>query len=400
MNILNIHNHHAHPGGMEVLYAALTKLLRERGHAVTDVSKQNAELASLSKKLMAFAGAIHSPSVYKELAAVIGQTSPKLAHVHNIYPQFSTSALDALHDAGVPVLLHVQDYKLTCPTAQHLRQGKLCEKCLTGSQFNCAIHNCRGSRSMSVAYTARNAWARSSGRLERAISRYLCPTKFVADLTIRGGYPADRVRVIPNFCDLPDVPPRESAGQYIGYIGRISPEKGLDVLIEAARKNGISTKIAGNTHLMPQLLDNLPGNVEFVGQLDRPGIANFLNGMTALVVPSVWYEAFGIVCVEALSRGIPVIASDIGGLPEVVWHNETGLLVPPNDPAALAQAMQQLWDDPAYAKQLGHRGYVVARERFTVEAFYKNLNSIWSELLETDRSAAPLTAQNTIRATS
>jgi len=390
VNILNLHNAHAFPGGMEVLFAALSKLLRERGHTVTDVSKHNSELSSTYKKLAAFAGAIHSPTVYKEITKLIKDTAsddgvPTVAHVHNLYPQFSTSALDAFYDNDIPVLIHVQDYKLTCPAAQHRRDGKTCEKCVTGSQLNCAVHNCRGSRAMSTAYALRNAWARGSGRIERSVSMYLCPTQFVADLTIRGGYPADRVRVIPNFCDLPDVPPRESAGEYIGYVGRISPEKGLDVLVDAARRNGLATKIAGDPHLMPELLKNVPANVEFVGQLDRAGIARFLDGMKALVVPSTWYEAFGIVCVEALSRGIPVIASDIGGLPEVVWHNETGLLVPPGDSVALAEAMQQLWDDPALARKLGHRGYAVARERFTVSAFYQNLTSIWAEL-----SAAPL----------
>lgn len=381
MKLLNVHNVHAHPGGMEVVFTGLSKLLRERGHDVVDLAKDNGDLRGLFAKLAAFGGAIHSPSVYREVTELMKREQPRLAHVHNLYPQFSTSALDAMHDAGVPVLMHVGDYKLTCPTAQHLRHGKICEKCVTGSQFNAAIHNCRNSISMSVAYAARNAWARGSGRIKRAVSLYLCPTQFTADLIIRGGYPADRVRVIPNFCDLPDAPPRQGVGEYVGYIGRISPEKGLDVLIDAARRTGLPTKIVGDPSLMPELQTKLPAGVQFVGKLNRQQVDAFLQGVRVLVVPSVWYEVFGLVCIEALSRGIPVIASNIGGLPEVVEHEKTGLLTPAGDAAALAHAMQRLWDDTDLNQSLGLAGYHAVRQKFTPEAFYRQLVQLWGEVL-------------------
>lgn len=381
MKLINIHNHHALPGGMEVIFAALTRLFRERGNEVVELSRNNSELKSLWQKLGAFGGAIYSPSTYRMLKELLDKERPQIAHVHNLYPQFSTSALDALYDAGVPVILHAQDYKLTCPTAQHLRKGKICEKCLNGREFYAAIHNCRGSVPMSVAYAMRNTWARWSGSVKRGVSIYACPTKFVADLLIRGGLPQERVRVIYNYCDLPESAPRSGPGEYVGYLGRISPEKGIDVLIDAARRTGIPTRIAGDPSPMPELQENLPANVEFVGKLSREGVATFLEGVRVLVVPSVWYEAFGLVCVEALSRGIPVIASDIGGLPEVVHHGKTGLLTPPGNATSLAESLQTMWDDPSYAQRLGAQGRQVVRERFSADAFYRQVSGIWSELL-------------------
>ncbi len=380
MKILNLHNIHAHPGGMEVVFAAIARLFRQRGHQVIDLSKNNTELGSLWSKINAFAGAIYSPSVYRELSALIQRESPDVAHVHNLYPQFSTSALSAFYDAGVPVILHAGDYKLTCPTAQHLRNGQLCTKCLGGREHYAAIHNCRGNMSMSVAYAARNAWARTSGIVHKAVNVYACPTRFVADLLIQAGYPSERVRVVYNYCDLPPAPQRTSQGSYIGYLGRISPEKGVDVLIDAARRSGIPTRIAGDASLMPELSVNLPANVQFVGRLDREQIDAFLSDMRALVVPSVWFEVFGLVCVEALSRGIPVIASDIGGLPEVVHHERSGLLVPANDPIALAGAMQTLWDQPNLASEYGLAGQEVVKRLFSPDAFYRQMRELWSDL--------------------
>lgn len=380
MKLFNVHNNHTLPGGMEVLFAAISKLLKERGHDVVDIARHNADLKNVWSKFAAFGGAIHSPSVYREFTKLIADHKPAIAHVHNLYPQLSTSALDAFHDAGVPVVMHVQDYKITCPTAQHLRKGEICEKCMNGHEYWAAIHNCRGSVPMSIAYSLRNAWARKSGRLERAVSAYVCPTRFVADLIIRGGFPADRVKVVPNFSDLPDVPFREPGGDYVAYVGRISPEKGLDVLIDAGRRTGLPVKIVGDPSQMPELQTNLPANVQFVGKLDRHEMPGFLNRAKMLVVPSVWYEAFGIVCVEALSRGIPVIASNAGGLSEVVEHDRTGLLVPPRDPVSLGKAMQLLWDDVALARRLGECGYHTARQRYTPAAFYEGIRSVWAGL--------------------
>jgi glycosyltransferase involved in cell wall biosynthesis len=233
---------------------------------------------------------------------------------------------------------------------------------------------------MSIAYAARNAWARTSGIVHKAVSVYACPTRFVADLLIEAGYPSDRVRVVYNYCDLPPAPKRTSQGSYIGYLGRISPEKGVNVLIDAARRSGIPTRIAGDASPMPELSANLPANVHFVGKLDRQEIDAFLSDMRALVVPSVWYEVFGLVCVEALSRGIPVIASDIGGLPEVVHHERTGLLVPANDPIALAGAMQTLWDQPQLAAEYGLAGQEVVKRLFSPDTFYRQMRELWSDL--------------------
>ncbi|HEX8340325.1 MAG TPA: glycosyltransferase [Tepidisphaeraceae bacterium] len=393
MKVLNVHNVHAHPGGMEVVFTGLTRLLRGRGHDVVELSKDNTQLKSLFSKLAAFGGAIYSPSVYREVRELAERQRPAVAHVHNLYPQFSTSALDALHDAGVPVILHAGDYKLTCPTAQHLRHGTICEQCLGGREWNAAIHNCRGNLPMSVAYAARNAWARVSGSVHRAVSVYACPTRFVADLLVRGGYPADRVRVLPNFLDLPDAPPPPRLGDCVGYLGRISGEKGIDVLIEAARITGCETRIAGDATHAPALLANLPPNATAVGRIGREGLDAFFADLRVLVVPSVWYEVFGLVCIEALSRGVPVIASDIGGLPEVVTHERTGLLVPPGDAAALSAAIRRVTDDEPFARALGARGREVVRESFSAEAFYRQLQSVWDGVLSQSLTDVALAAR-------
>ncbi|MFT3786354.1 MAG: glycosyltransferase family 4 protein [Tepidisphaeraceae bacterium] len=373
MRVINVHNHHVLPGGMEVLFASITNLLRSRGHDVITLERQNKDLRGLSGKLRAFGSMVYSPSAKREMTALLKDQQPSVVHVHNLYPQLSPSIIDACADAGVPVVMSIQDYKLTCPTAQHLRDGTLCEKCVGGHEQWCAIHNCRGSRPMSVAYALRNAATRVTKKVHRGVSAYLCCSQFVANQHIKGGFPADRVKVLYNFADLPDAAPRESDGDYAAYIGRISPEKGLDVLIDAARRTGLPVKIAGDPVAMPELLRDVPANVQFVGKLSRDAVPEFLRRARYLVVPSVWWEAFGIVCAEAMAYRLPVIATAAGGLPEVVDHGVTGLTVPMRDGAALAEAMTALWNDPAKARAMGEAGRVKALREYSPDVYYQRL---------------------------
>lgn len=379
MKILNIHNIHAHPGGTEVFFDALTRLLRGRGHEVVTLARDNTDLQGLFAKLSAFGAMIYSKSVYQEIRQLCEREKPAAAFVHNLYPQFSVSALDALRDAKVPVLMYVHDYKLTCPTAQHLRNGEICEKCLGGREYYAALHNCRGSRAMSTAFAIRNAWARRSGSIEKSVTRYICPTQFVADQIGKGNYPKDRMRVIPHFVDLPDAPMREGVGEYFAFVGRVSPEKGVDTLIESARATGLPVKIAGDPAQFPGVTETAPKNVEFVGKLNRDQLQVFLSNVRALIVPSAWFEVFGLVVIEALSRGIPVIASRIGGLPEVVQDGQTGLLVEPRNVTQLSEAMQRLWNSPDLAREYGQRGYDHVRREHSVETYYQRLTALFTE---------------------
>jgi glycosyltransferase involved in cell wall biosynthesis len=382
MKVINVHNRHAGPGGMEVLFESITRLLRSRGHSVVVVEKDNKDIRGLKGKLTSFGSMIHSPTAKREMIELIRRESPDVVHVHNLYPQLSPSVIDACVESNVPVVMSVQDYKLTCPTAQHLRKGKVCEKCTTGRDWWCAVHNCRGSRAMSTAYAVRNMVARARGNIHRGVDAFLCCSQFVSDQIVRGGYPQDKARVLFNFADLPDAPPRATTGEYVAYIGRISPEKGIDVLIDAARRTGIPLKIAGDPSPMPALQQNLPANVEFVGSLRREQIPVFLGNARMLAVPSVWYEAFGIVCAEAMAYRLPVVASRMGGLPEVVDHGRTGLCVTAGDAGAWADAIVKLWEDQSLSTRMGEAGREKALREFSPDVYYQRLTRHYQSVMK------------------
>lgn len=393
MRIVNAHNHHVGGGGMEVLFESITKLLRERGHEVHVIERQNKDLRGLTGRLGALGSMVYSPAAKREMAKVIADFKPDVVHLHNLYPQLSPSVIDACNEAGVPAVLAVQDYKLTCPTAQHLRDGKVCEKCLGGHEQWCAIHNCRGSVTMSIAYAIRNAAARKSGRLHDGITRYLACSAFAKRQIVRGGYDGDRTIVIPNFSALPiDDSPR-GAGDYIAYVGRISPEKGLPILIEAAKRLGVPVKIAGDTAKMPELPSTAPSNVEFVGPVKRDALPAFYRNARCLVVPSVWYEGLPVVCAEAMGYGTPLVVSDIGGLAESIEPGVSGQLCPVGDVDAFAAAIDAYWKNPDLARAHGAAARERARHEFSLDAFYGRLVAAYHVAIQSARRSLPQVAE-------
>ena len=250
LRVLNVHNHHVGPGGFEVFFEGVTDILRHHGHHVATFERNNSDIQTAFEKLSAFGSAIYSPSSRRAFEAVLRGERVDLVHLNNIWPLVSPSVIDACRDAGVPVVMSMQDYKLTCPAGQHLREGKVCEKCMNGREYWAAVHGCRNGRVWSTAYSVRNVVNRLRGPFHDGVTLYLPCTQFVADHLVRGGYDAAKMHVLPDFSDLPDggefESERRSPGTYVGYVGRISPEKGLPVLIEAARRTGLPVKIAGN----------------------------------------------------------------------------------------------------------------------------------------------------------
>ena len=395
LRVLNLHNIHAERGGMEVYFDAMTAVLRDHGHKVETYTRDSAEIATPLQKVRAFASAVHSPSSREAVRTIIERERINLVHLHNVWPLISFSVLTACREAfggrGVPVVMSVQDYKLTCPAGQHRRDGKVCTKCVGGNEHWCAIHGCRQNRVWSAAYAVRNVVTRRRGLVKDGVTLYLPCSNFVRDHLVGAGYNADRVRTLPNFTALPDEPVdpvAKARAPYISFVGRVSPEKGLDVLLDAARRTGLPVKIAGDASAMPELVASAPPNVQFVGRLDREQLPDFYRNSRFSVVPSNWLECFGIVSAEAQGYGTPVIASDIGGLSETVQDGVTGRLVPAGDAAALADTMRNLWDDPVTLAGMSRAAQRRARREFSTTTYYRRLAAAYGRACELHRADA------------
>jgi glycosyltransferase involved in cell wall biosynthesis len=249
------------------------------------------------------------------------------------------------------------NYRLTCPVFSHVdSRGEPCERCLGGHEYWCLFRNCRGDRLESAAFALHNVAARRLGLFSAGVDLYLVPSRFAKAHFTRAGFSAGSIEVLPHPLPVAETARQVPAGEYLAFAGRLSREKGLGTLLAAAASTPeIPIVIAGDGPLLPELTVRATPNVRFLGWLDPAALRDFYGRARALVVPSKCFETFGVAAAEAMNHGIPVIASRIGALAELVGDGVGGLLFEPGDPRDLAARMQILWSDEALALRLGRQ---------------------------------------------
>jgi len=383
MRVIQLINLHRYRGGADAVAENTARLLAERGHLSTLLTRDSRTLGGgLAGKFKAFASGLYSAEGRRLVKEAVREEKPDVVHVHDVYPLFSPWVLRDLREAGVAVVMTCHDYRLTCPAATHLCGGKTCEACLGGREYWCVLKNCRGNRAESMAYAVRSTLARNRRLFIDNIHAYITPTKFVKEKLVEAGFPEDRIAAVPNALEMPETAVDCSQNAYAAYAGRFSAEKGIETMIEAARMTGIELRLAGDFRPMRHLAEHAPSNVRFLGKLSCENLVSHYRRARFLVFPSIWYETFGLVMAEAMSHGVPVVASNIGAVPELVEDGATGLLFKPGDAGDLAGKMRVMWDTPDTCARMGR----AARERVmldcTEDAYYGQLMAVYERALQ------------------
>ncbi len=379
MKILQIHNHYRMRGGEDVMFEQICSLLRDHKHQVFTFERRSGDVVGVRAKLAAFVTGVYSGAARDDVSHLIRTERPDLVHVHNLYPLVSPSVLEACGERGVPVVMRCPNYRLACPTGLFLRNGKACTRCEGGREYWCALTNCRGDLVESTAMAARSFAVRAWGLIREHVSVFIPPSAFVAGRLVRTGIPKEQIRVVPNTVGVPDMPCDPANGSYIAFAGRLSEEKGVETLLDAARLlPRVPIRVAGEGPLSEVLRADATPNVTFIGQLSRSGLSEFYANARACVVPSVWHEAFGLVAAEAMAHGLPVIASRMGALPEIVDENSTGLLFDAGNAEALAKEIDLLWSDASTAQKMGSAGREKVIREYARDVYYKRLMDVYS----------------------
>jgi len=384
MKIIQITNLHRFRGGADVVAEENARLLERRGHKSIFLTRDSRLLGrGTVGRMRAFVNGLYSGSGRRLVADALEQHKPDVVHVHEVYPFFSPWIMKDCRRAQTPVVLTCHDYRLTCPIAIHLHNHEICELCAGGREHWCFLKNCRGNRLESLAYALRTTVARKWKLFLDNVTVYTTPTKFVKRRLIDAGFPADRIFVIPHTIAAPDSEVNTSRNSYIAYAGRISPEKGIETLLAAARITGLKVRVAGDHSQAPGLVKGAPPNVECLGPLDRTEVGRFYQNARFTVFPSLWYETFGLVAAEAMSYGLPVVASNRGGVVEVVEDGVTGLLFEPGNPDDLANKMKRLWEDADLCRRMGQAGREKVLREYSEDVYYERLIAVYRNALET-----------------
>lgn len=344
-------------------------LLRTGGHEVVTFTPA---FAREKGGVRAGLNAIWSRESVREVSTLIKDVDPTVVHVHSLFPVLSPAVIRECSKRGLPVVMTLHNFRLACLPATFLRDGRICEDCLGHVPWRGVVHRCyRQSRAASAAVCASLGVHRTTGTFE-SVSLFLAVSEFIRRKHIECGLDANRILVKPNF--VAPSTRREGPGSSFAVIGRLSYEKGVDTVLRAG--SSVPLTVIGDGPDRSALSRNAASSVTFVGTMEPGEVVNALASVRAVLVPSRCYEGQPRVILEAFSAGVPVVASRIGGLPELIEHGVNGLLVEPGDDAGWRAAMGQLMDD-AESVQLGRGAYETWRKRFTPQVALPQLENAY-----------------------
>ncbi len=391
LRIAIAHNRYQQAGGEDKVVAAEAAMLRRHGHTVEMLEFDNEAITGTSARLLAAAASVFSPSSYRRVGEALTSFRPHVLHVHNFQPTLSPAVFFAAGQVNVPVVQTLHNYRLLCANAQLFRDGQTCELCVQKRSFWPGVqHGCyRNSRLGGAVVGGAIALHAGLGTWNGRIARYIALSRFAAEKFGKFRLPAEKIRIKPNF--VPDRflgwDTREPKGAYALFVGRLSEEKGLAVLMKADRLGTLPLPlwIVGDGPMrdaVTQACAREGSRLRYLGPKSEGEVRALMQAAAVLVAPSLWYEGFPMVMVEAFSLGLPVIVSRLGGLAEIVEEGRSGLLFSAGDTRALFDTLIHFSTmETQQRRSMCEAVRSRYLERYGEETNYKMLLDIYGEIL-------------------
>ena len=324
---------------------------------------------------------INSFEAARSISKLIEDTQPDILHCHNIYHQLTPSIIGVAKKFGLPVVLTLHDYKLVCPTYSRLRDEQPCSDCQGGDFFNVVINRCAdkslGKSALLYAEAATQKWL---GNYDK-VDTFIAPSRFMKE-SIAHRIPADRIRHIYNGVNIDKTTNNRKDEGYVLYLGRLSREKGVETLLKAHTNSTIDwpLEIAGTGPLESELKSKYE-NATFRGHLNGKKLQEIIDKAAVIVVPSEWYENCPMSVIEAMAHGKPVVGSRIGGIPELIEHEKTGLLFESGHVEELTFALEKLMSSAELRKEMGRAALDRVEAEFSIDSHNTKLINIYQSQL-------------------
>lgn len=386
MRVLIAHGRYRVSGG-EDSYVRQQVALLEPDHTVRLEARDNAELEGGLRTVGRMVGLSDE---YRQLRKAILAFGPDVVHLHNPYPSFGPAVHRAAGRSGVPLVQTMHNLRLRCPNGLQFTEGAPCRRCEGGAYHNAVVHDCFPARTQAAGYAAALWINRFPGRLDGRVDTYIAPSRFFLGRLIDWGFPAERIALVRNFTIPPGTPP--PLGDRGLYLGRLSPEKGIDVLLRALAAAGDPPFDIAGTGPSADGLVQLAGTLglrrtRFLGLVAADEVPSVIGAARYLVFPSRWDENAPLAALEGMAHGRPIVASATGGLPELA-AGDRGRCVAPDDPAALAAAMAA-YEDQAAAEADGARARAFVQEECTPDRHLEGLLGAYAQAIAVHETREP-----------
>ncbi|MBI2037853.1 MAG: glycosyltransferase [Candidatus Magasanikbacteria bacterium] len=403
MRVLQINKFFYRRGGVEVVLFDTIKGLRQRGHEVSEFamshtgnfpSEYSAYFASevpellekqdFATKWKIFKRLFVSKEIEKKLGALVMAEEPEVAHLHSVYHHLSASTFTKLYELKVPTVLTLHDFFPISPSRNFLKGETLCESCYR-NPFSCIRYKCVDNRLLPSIAGVMEAYFYRFKKIWKRIDLYICPSQFMADKMVEYGFPAKKMRLLRNPFSPQTTP--APLGDKVVYLGRVHYEKGIKILMEAAKDlRNYKIKIVGSgpedAWVQEFARKNILSNIERVGWVGGEKWKQVMNEAKVVVVPSLFYENCSLAILEAMSYGRIVVSIDRGGNPELIKNGVSGFLAKPEDPADLAKTIRRAMETTdAQGSAITASAMETVRTNHNPDDYFNRLEEIYREAI-------------------
>ena len=406
MNVLFAHKYWHIRGGVEQYFFKLRKTLERNEINVIPFSMQHIKNipdaydkyfannvdfdASGVEKARNAIKFIYNHEARKKIGKLLNNIEIDVAHVRNIYHHLSPSILYEIKSRNIPIVMSVADYSLICPNYQLLRNGNICSLCKGAKFYHAVTNNCvKNSRMASVLSAFSMYLHELFGAYKNNVDLFICSSNFLKNKLNEFGISNEKLIHVPHFTDINvEVKTENNSEKYFIYFGRLSHEKGIDILIKAIKKIGATLHIVGSGPMekyLKNLAFELNAKVYFTGFITGEKLQQLIIKSICSVIPSIWNEPFGLTIIESYAHGIPVIGSKVGGITELIKDGETGYRVMPGNVDNLAEIIEKLWKSPDLCSELGANARNIALEKYSPERHYKQIINVYKSLIKRNK---------------
>jgi glycosyltransferase involved in cell wall biosynthesis len=384
MKILFIHNFYQIEGGEDAVFKSEIEFLKLKNE-ILEYTVNNDSINSLLGKVLAFSRVVFSFKAYRRFKQYLKLHNPDVVHAHNYFPLLSPSVFYACKKMNTPVIHTLHNYRAVCPTALLMYTGEIEERSVKGTSWWAVANKVyRGSFVGTLALATMVELHKWLGTWQTKVDRFIALTEFSKQKYVEAGWPVHKIAVKPNFIQDPfngDTVVAK-AGGYGLFVGRLSEEKGVDILFESWASTAGKLKVIGDGPLKVFVESKSSGGIEFLGRKDKSDVLDLVRNADFIIMPSTWYEGFPMVLVEAFACGTPALVSRLGSMEEIVEDGVTGLHFEAGNTQDLAEKAQWLIDNPSCAREMGQNARNEYLAKYTPEKNYEVLMDIYQQAID------------------
>ncbi|MCU1295664.1 MAG: hypothetical protein JWP08_4514 [Bryobacterales bacterium] len=389
MRVLLVHNFYQITGGEDSVFQAERAILEEHGIDVSLFTVTNDRIRGPVRQAVTALQVIYNPLARRALARKLAELAPDVVHVHNFFPQLSPAIFDACHDAKIPSVLTLHNFRILCPTAFLGADDADRERSLRQSCWWTVPRKVyRNSAAATLAVAAMVEFHKTTGTWLHKVDQFIALTDWARQIFTQGGLPTDRISVKPNWVARPAPRPADHVQEGALFVGRLDEQKGIRVLLQAWQGLDYPLTIIGDGPLAGLVRESASPWIAFLGRQPRERVQQAMQAARFLVLPSVGHEMFPLTVLEAFANQLPVICSDLPSLAGLIQDGVTGLKFPPNDAPALANRVRQALAGTAILESMGRRAERIYAERYTPEANFRQLMEIYGTTRAVSRNQA------------